>query len=82
VQRRRRRQLRLFEEPEETVVRELRELRTDELEPTLALELIRKWREALGIPEQNPDQPSAVNRQSSTVNPQPPIPNPQSDAGP
>ncbi len=49
VQRRRTRQLRLFEEPEETVVRQLRELTTEQIEPADALELIGKWRRLLGI---------------------------------
>jgi len=46
AQRRRQRQLRLFEEPEEAIVRELRDLPA-ELEPQRALELIRRWRGAL-----------------------------------
>ncbi len=49
VQRRRQRQLRLFEEPEETVVRELRELSTDQVDPAAAPELIAKWRRLLGL---------------------------------
>ncbi|MBU0618392.1 MAG: DNA mismatch repair protein MutS [Planctomycetes bacterium] len=49
VQRRRTRQLRLFEEPEETVVRQLRELSSEPIEPSDALELIVKWRRLLGI---------------------------------
>ncbi len=48
-QRRRTRQLRLFEEPEETVVRQLRELSSEPIEPSDALELIVKWRRLLGI---------------------------------
>jgi DNA mismatch repair protein MutS len=46
VQRRRQRQLRLFEEPEEAVVRELRSVPADVL-PQRAAELIAKWRAAL-----------------------------------
>jgi len=49
VQRRRQRQLRLFEEPEETVVRQLRELAPGQVEPAVALDLIGKWRRLLGI---------------------------------
>jgi len=49
VQRRRQRQLRLFEEPEETVVRQLRELATDQVDPAAALKLIGKWRRLLGL---------------------------------
>jgi DNA mismatch repair ATPase MutS len=49
VQRRRLRQLRLFEEPEETVVRELRELSLEPLAPAVALERIRAWRKLLGL---------------------------------
>jgi DNA mismatch repair ATPase MutS len=49
VQRRRQRQLRLFEEPEETVVRQLRELDPGVHDPAAALELIRKWRQLLGL---------------------------------
>ncbi|MGE3180819.1 MAG: DNA mismatch repair protein MutS, partial [Phycisphaerae bacterium] len=45
VQRRRTRQLRLFEAPEEAVVRELRALSDGQLEDaTAALEVLRKWR--------------------------------------
>ena len=51
VQRRRSRQLRLFEEPEETIVRQLRELTSEQLESAFALELITKWRRLLGISE-------------------------------
>jgi DNA mismatch repair protein MutS len=50
VQRRRQRQLRLFEEPEETVVRQMRELAAEQLDANAALELVRKWRALLGIP--------------------------------
>jgi DNA mismatch repair protein MutS len=53
VQRRRQRQLRLFEEPEETVVRELRDLPADQLDPAGALELIGKWRRLLGFAGDN-----------------------------
>jgi DNA mismatch repair protein MutS len=49
VQRRRQRQLRLFEEPEETVVRQLRELRLDATDPAVACAQIRQWRRLLGI---------------------------------
>ncbi len=47
VQRRRQRQLRLFEEPEERVVRELRELPGGELTAEQALELVQRWRDAV-----------------------------------
>jgi DNA mismatch repair protein MutS len=53
VQRRRQRQLRLFEEPEETVVRELRELSEDGLTGELALLRMRKWRKLLGLDAPN-----------------------------
>ena len=49
VQRRRVRQLRLFEEPEETVVRQLRELDAEHCEAAAALELVRGWRRLLGL---------------------------------
>ena len=49
AQRRRQRQLRLFEEPEEQVVRQLRELPDDASDPARALELIRNWRSLLGV---------------------------------
>ena len=57
VQRRRLRQLRLFEEPEEIVVRQLRDLQISDLksqisdggDPAAALEHIRAWRELLGL---------------------------------
>ena len=49
VQRRRQRQLRLFEEPEEAIVRALREVTLDELEAGAARELIGKWRSMLGL---------------------------------
>jgi len=52
VQRRRQRQLRLFEEPEEAVVRQMRELAGEQLDANVALELIRKWRQLLGIPDE------------------------------
>jgi len=51
VQRRRQRQLRLFEEPEETVVRQLRELNLPACDAATALERIREWRRLLGLPE-------------------------------
>jgi len=51
VQRRRQRQLRLFEEPEETIVRQLRELGAGPLDPAAALELIERWRRLLDIAE-------------------------------
>ena len=44
VQRRRTRQLRLFEEPEERIVRELRELSVESLDPHKAAELLTRWR--------------------------------------
>jgi DNA mismatch repair protein MutS len=49
VQRRRTRQLRLFEEPEETVVRQLRELSAEQHDAAKAADLIRSWRELLGL---------------------------------
>jgi DNA mismatch repair protein MutS len=49
VQRRRLRQLRLFEEPEETVVREMRELTLGSCAPADAWERIRAWRKLLGL---------------------------------
>ena len=49
VQRRRQRQLRLFEEPEERVVRELRELDLTGCDPARAQELIHAWRRMLGV---------------------------------
>lgn len=49
VQRRRQRQLRLFEEPEEVVVRQLRELKGGVDDPAAAAELIRNWRKLLGV---------------------------------
>ncbi len=48
AQRRRQRQLRLFEEPEEQMVRELRELGDTPLGHDAALELLRRWRGLLG----------------------------------
>ena len=51
VQRRRQRQLRLFEEPEETVVRELRETPVIIAGQTpQAADLIERWRRLLGVP--------------------------------
>ncbi len=47
VQRRRQRQLRLFEEPEERIVREIRELDAAALDANRALELLRAWRQSL-----------------------------------
>jgi DNA mismatch repair protein MutS len=49
VQRRRQRQLRLFEEPEEVVIRQLRELGGRLDDPTAALEHLRQWRQLLGL---------------------------------
>jgi DNA mismatch repair protein MutS len=49
VQRRRVRQLRLFEEPEETVVRELRELDLATCDAETARRRLRAWRKTLGI---------------------------------
>jgi DNA mismatch repair protein MutS len=49
VQRRRLRQLRLFEEPEEVVVRQLRGLEAEGCDANAALELVRKWRALLGV---------------------------------
>ena len=54
VQRRRQRQLRLFEEPEESVVRQLRELQLENIEPRAAWELLSKWRGVLGITDDPP----------------------------
>ena len=51
VQRRRKKQLRLFEEPEEIVIRDLRELSARPLAPERALECVQRWRELLGIRE-------------------------------
>ncbi|MBK9118634.1 MAG: DNA mismatch repair protein MutS [Phycisphaerales bacterium] len=48
VQRRRLRQLRLFEEPEETIVRELRELDAEAAETGQLVEKIQAWRRLLG----------------------------------
>ncbi len=48
VQRRRLRQLRLFEEPEEIVVRQMRELDLESCNAEAALERIRQWRGLLG----------------------------------
>lgn len=56
VQRRRLRQLRLFEEPEEAIVRQLRELEPDQCDPATALTLIKSWRRALGL-----DQPQGAS---------------------
>ncbi|MEP0846817.1 MAG: DNA mismatch repair protein MutS [Phycisphaerae bacterium] len=49
VQRRRQRQLRLFEEPEEQVIRELRDLPDGPLAPARAAELIERFRKLLGL---------------------------------
>jgi DNA mismatch repair protein MutS len=51
VQRRRQRQLRLYEEPEEAVVRELRECGAQQCGGNGAAELIRRWRTMLGLSE-------------------------------
>jgi DNA mismatch repair protein MutS len=51
VQRRRQRQLRLFEEPEETIVRQLRELDLAACDAAAALGRIHEWRRWLGLPE-------------------------------
>ena len=51
VQRRRQRQLRLYEEPEDAVVRELRECDLKQLDTVGAVELIRRWRVILGMSE-------------------------------
>jgi DNA mismatch repair protein MutS len=48
VQRRRQRQLRLFEEPEEAIVRALRDVAPETLDAQRAMELIRTWRGLLG----------------------------------
>ncbi|MBL8878783.1 MAG: DNA mismatch repair protein MutS [Phycisphaerales bacterium] len=48
AQRRRHRQLRLFEEPEEAIVRDLRGVDVSRLDATTAIELLRRWRDALG----------------------------------
>ncbi len=47
AQRRRQRQLRLFEAPEEAIVRALREAALDRLTPEKSIELLRKWRSML-----------------------------------
>ncbi|MCH7870734.1 MAG: hypothetical protein IID33_03450, partial [Planctomycetes bacterium] len=57
AQRRRQRQLRLFEEPEEAVVRELREASTDRLDAAAAWALIRKWRGKLGLDREGASGP-------------------------
>ncbi len=49
VQRRRQRQLRLFEEPEEQAVRLLRELRPEDVSPEAAARKLRELRELLGV---------------------------------
>lgn len=49
AQRRRLRQLRLFEEPEETIVRELRALGEQPLDSDTAREKIARWRQLLGL---------------------------------
>ena len=49
VQRRRVRQLRLFEEPEETVVRELRDLERIPEQPDELRALLLRWRQLLGL---------------------------------
>jgi DNA mismatch repair protein MutS len=49
VQRRRMRQLRLFEEPEEVVVREMRELDFSGCDAETARERLRAWRRLLGL---------------------------------
>jgi len=51
VQRRRSRQLRLFEEPEEIIVRQLREISTTDMTPDSASEFITKWRAMLDLPQ-------------------------------
>ncbi len=50
VQRRRSRQLRLFDEPEEVVVRQLRDVDMRQLDAQRAQALIRQWRDVLGLP--------------------------------
>ncbi|MCK4340706.1 MAG: DNA mismatch repair protein MutS, partial [Phycisphaerae bacterium] len=57
VQRRRIRQLRLFEEPEEVVVREMRELDLAGCDAATALERIRAWRKLIGVD----DPPNALS---------------------
>lgn len=49
TQRRRQRQLRLFEEPEEVIVRELREVDPSRLDTAAAADLLRRWRQSLGL---------------------------------
>jgi DNA mismatch repair protein MutS len=66
VQRRRTRQLRLFEAPEETVVRQLRELPAEPLEPADGLALIRKWRRLLGI-SPGEYEPAGIDDRPPTV---------------
>jgi DNA mismatch repair protein MutS len=70
VQRRRQRQLRLFEEPEEAIVRELRTLSEIPRAPQAVAELLRRWRRLLGLP----DDPAGADR------PAPPNPQPTGDA--
>ena len=48
AQRRRQRQLRLFEEPEEMIVRQLRELDAEKLDAAAALDWLKRWRALLG----------------------------------
>jgi len=55
VQRRRQRQLRLFEEPEEVVIRELRALAEGSQQS--AADVIRRWRKLLGMPEIGSEPP-------------------------
>ncbi len=54
AQRRRQRQLRLFEAPEELVVRELRELAPGALDAESAIARLRAWRALLGLPADAP----------------------------
>ncbi|MFH1745462.1 MAG: DNA mismatch repair protein MutS [Planctomycetota bacterium] len=49
VQRRRQRQLRLFEEPEEVVIRQMRALNPAQLDAEQVLDLMRQWLDLLGV---------------------------------
>ena len=57
VQRRRQRQLRLFEEPEEIVVRQLRDLNLADLDTDQAADVLAKWRRMLGFDDSPKSDP-------------------------
>ena len=61
VQRRRTRQLRLFEEPEEQIIRQLRELDPARCDPAAARQLLLAWRKLLGLPDAPPDAPPLLS---------------------